>query len=210
MTGGPEAPEPTGRAPFGAEPSLRLPTTRAAASMLTVLVLYDAQGPHIEQLAAAIRQGAGQVPGVESALRPISDARQADLLNADALVLGSPNWSGVTGQMKLWLDEQGDLWEDGRLRDRVGAAFTTGRGRHSGLEITLWQLLHWMLACGLVVVGLPWSQRMRQSGSYYGATATGEVTEDDLIQARDLGQRVAQVAGRLTQPEVRRPPASGI
>jgi NAD(P)H dehydrogenase (quinone) len=50
----------------------------------------------------------------------------------------------------------------------------------------------------MLIVGLPWSDRMRVSGSYYGATAVGEVTDDDRAQARELGRRVAELAVRLT------------
>ena len=99
--------------------------------------------------------------------------------------------------MKGWLDSQGDLWEEGVLQGKAGAAFTTSRGRSSGVEFLLWSLLHWMLACGMIVVGLPWNERMSVSGSYYGATAHGEVTPEDEEQARALGRRVAQVALRL-------------
>ena len=38
---------------------------------------------------------------------------------------------------------------------------------------------------------------MRESGSYYGATAHGEVRDVDRAQARALGRRVAEVALRL-------------
>ena len=99
--------------------------------------------------------------------------------------------------MKSWLDEQGDLWEEGSLAGKPGAAFTTGWGRHSGMEMTLLQLIHWLLACGMVIVGLPWSERMKESGSYYGATATAGVDADDLIQAEALGFRVAELAAKL-------------
>jgi len=50
----------------------------------------------------------------------------------------------------------------------------------------------------MLVVGLPWSERMRVSGSYYGATAHGQVTDDDREQARALGRRVAETAARLS------------
>jgi hypothetical protein len=49
----------------------------------------------------------------------------------------------------------------------------------------------------MIVVGLPWSETMRSSGSYYGATAHGEVTNDDRAQARALGARLAKIAVRL-------------
>jgi NAD(P)H dehydrogenase (quinone) len=60
-------------------------------------------------------------------------------------------------------------------------------------------MLHWMLACGMVVVGLPWSEGMKNSGSYYGATAVGEATDEDLAQARDLGARLSSIATKLSQ-----------
>ena len=132
-------------------------------------------------------------------LKTIDGATREDLISADGLILGSPNWSGITGSFKQWLDDQGDLWEELALAGRPGAAFTTGTGRHSGLEATLRQLIHWMLAGGMVIVGLPWSERMRVAGSYYGATAAGTVTEDDLAQARALGARTAEFTARLSQ-----------
>ena len=162
-----------------------------------VLVLYDAKGRSIESMARAVAEGVKTSGLAEPSLKTIEEASREDLLSADGLILGSPNWSGITGSFKQWLDDQGDLWEELALAGRPGAAFTTGTGRHSGLETTLGQLIHWMLACGMVVVGLPWSERMRVSGSYYGATAAGAVTEDDLGQARELGARVAEFTARL-------------
>ena len=169
------------------------------AASCNILILYDDRGPHIGPLASAISEGVARIPGAKPLQRVVQDASREDLYTAHAIVLGSPNWSGVTGSLKVWLDEQGDLWEEGSLVGKVGAAFTTGRGRHSGLEFTIWGLVHWMMACGMVIVGLPWSDRMRLSGSYYGATAVGQVTPDDMEQARDLGQRVARVTLRLLE-----------
>ncbi|MBI4234087.1 MAG: NAD(P)H-dependent oxidoreductase [Chloroflexi bacterium] len=151
----------------------------------------------MQHLAEAVAQGAREISGVQAVLRTAAEATRGDLQVADALIVGSPNWSGVSGGMKTWLDTQGDLWEEGTLAGRVGAAFAAGRGRHSGLEFTLLALLHWMLACGMVVVGLPWSDTMRLSGSYYGATCVGAITEEDLKQARALGARVADLTVKL-------------
>ncbi len=162
-----------------------------------VLIVYDGRGPQIEPLAVAVAEGVLRVAGAEAVKLRIEQACQEELLRADAIILGTPNWSGVTGALKLWLDGHGDLWEEGTLAGKLGAAFATGRGRHSGLEMTLLSLLHWMLACGMVIVGLPWSDRMGTSGSYYGATSAGTVTPEDLEQARALGERVADLAMRL-------------
>ena len=166
---------------------------------VSVLVLYDRKGAAIEALAGAAAEGVESTGTGHATVKRIEEASLSDLLDSDAVMLGSPNWSGVTGSLKLWLDEQGDLWEDGRIAGRPGAAFTTGGGLHSGLEMTLLQLIHWMLACGMVVVGLPWEERMRVSGSYYGATAVGDMTTEDMGQARELGARLASVATKLAR-----------
>ena len=165
--------------------------------MTKVLVLFDQKGRSIEAMAQAVTEGV-QGSGLAVPTRmTIDEASRDDLLAADGLILGSPNWSGISGTFKQWLDDQGDLWEERVLAGRPGAAFTTGTGRHSGLETTLQQLIHWMLACGMVIVGLPWSDRMRVSGSYYGATASGGANDDDLAQARELGARLADISARL-------------
>jgi NAD(P)H dehydrogenase (quinone) len=168
-----------------------------SADRCDVLIVYDSHGPQIEALASGVAEGVARVQGARAVKKGINEASREDLISADAIVLGSPNWSGITGFLKAWLDDQGDLWEEGHLNGKVGAAFTTGRGRHSGLEFTLLSLIHWMLACGMVVAGLPWTEDMRTSGSYYGVTAAGQVSPQDIEQARRLGERVARLALRL-------------
>ncbi len=173
--------------------------------MPTVLLLFDSRGGLTEQLADAVAEGVRSVAGVTLNHRRLpgtgpsgDDAAIDELKRCDALILGSPNWSGMTGKLKDWMDHSGDLWESGELAGKVGAAFTAGWTRSAGTEATLLQLLHLLFAHGMTVIGLPWSNRMRLSGSYYGATAHGEVTEDDRAQARELGRRVADLTQRLS------------
>ena len=101
---------------------------RVVIMSLQVLVLYDSHGPHIVQLAKSIAEGISQVREAQPLVRHIDEAVPEELIEANALILGSPNWSGISGFLKRWLDDQGDLWEDGILQGKVGAAFTTGRG----------------------------------------------------------------------------------
>ena len=162
-----------------------------------MLLLYDSRGGLTEQLAMAVAEGVRSVGGAELLEQRIHEADPAVLLRCDALILGSPNWSGMTGKLKEWFDYSGDLWETGELAGKLGAAFTAGYSRSGGIEATLLQLLHLLLAHGMLVVGLPWSDTMREAGSYYGATAHGRVTDADRAQARALGRRVAELAIRL-------------
>ena len=168
--------------------------------MARVLLVYDSRAGLVQQLADAVAEGVRSVGAAELADLRVDEASPDELLRCDGLILGSPNWTGVTGKLKAWMDESGDLWESGELAGRPGAAFTAGWSPHGGLEVTLLQLMHLLVGHGMVFVGLPWSEAMRHSGSYYGATAVGEVTDDDRAQARLLGRRVAALAVRLAPP----------
>ncbi|HRC62126.1 MAG TPA: NAD(P)H-dependent oxidoreductase [Dehalococcoidia bacterium] len=163
----------------------------------TVLVIYDSREGLVAELARAVCAGVDSVDGVELRARTVDEASPEELIEADGLILGSPNWTGITGKLKEWMDRSGDLWESGELAGKPGGAFTAGWSPHGGLEATLLQLLHLILGHGMVFVGLPWSERMRRSGSYYGATAHASVTNDDREQAHALGRRVAEFAVRL-------------
>ncbi len=171
-------------------------TAAAADVRATVLVLYDGRGL-TQELATSVLDGVREIQGAVAWERSLEEAQHADLLACDALILGSPNWSGMTGRLKDWMDYSGDLWESGELAGKVGACFTAGWSRSGGTEATLLQLIHLLMAHGMVIVGLPWSDDMRESGSYYGATAHGAVRDIDRRQARVLGKRVAQISLRL-------------
>jgi NAD(P)H dehydrogenase (quinone) len=162
---------------------------------VSVYIIYDGdpEGP-LDRLAHAIRDGAASVNGVSVVLHTVGQASVDQMVSADAIILGSPNWHGMTAEMKGLIDQTGLIWEQGKLVGKVGAAFTSGWSRSGGQEITLLGLLHSLLAHGMVIVGLPWSKRMVKSGSYYGPTVVGGPTADDLGQARALGRRVARYA----------------
>jgi NAD(P)H dehydrogenase (quinone) len=98
----------------------------------TVLLLFDSRGGLTEQLAEAVAEGVRSVGGVQLSFRRLDAAEFDDLKSCDALVLGSPNWSGVTGKLKDWLDHSGDLWETGELAGRVGALRGDGARRGHG------------------------------------------------------------------------------
>lgn len=168
--------------------------------MARILLIYDSRGGLTEQLATAIADGVRSVGGA-LVQRRVEEAKVQDLLDADGIIIGSPNWSGITGKLKDWFDYTGDLWEHGQLDRKPGAAFTAGYSRSAGIEATLLQLMHLIVAHGMVFVGLPWDETMRRSGSYYGATAHGEVTDEDLAHARKLGRRLAEVAATLARRE---------
>src|SRR6202158_1639609 len=143
-------------------------------STAQVYIIYDGDpdGP-IDRMAHAVMEGAAAVDGA-TVLLPTAQRFSIDAMVAsDAIILGSPNWHGMTADLKQVVDETGLIWEQGKLVGKVGAAFTSGWSRSGGQEFTLLTLLHTLLAHGMLIVGLPWSKRMVKSGSVHCPAASG-------------------------------------
>src|SRR6266511_4262112 len=95
-----------------------------------VYVVYDGdpEGP-IDRLAKAIGEGAESVEGTQAILHRAHEASIEQMVAADAIILGSPNWHGMTADLKKVIDQTGLIWEQGKLVGKVGAAFTSGWSR---------------------------------------------------------------------------------
>ena len=162
-----------------------------------MLVAYLSQTGHTETMARAVADGARSVPGTTVVLKTIADVTDADLLGADAIVVGTPVYNGgVAAEVKRFIER----WPFGRLKDKVGAAFSTGGGLSAGQESALLDLVRSMLIFQFVIVG---------GDSWQAAFGASAVTEegkpkdqqgvDDAAKAkgRGLGARVARVAQQL-------------
>ncbi len=158
--------------------------------MVQVLVAYSSRSGNTEKLARAVARGAEQA-GARVVCKRASDTTRADLVEADAIVLGSPVYFGsVTAEMKDLIDRSVAVRR--KLRNKVGAAFTTAGHHTGGKETTLLTMLLAFLIHEMVVVGDP-----IETGGHYGIACLGEPGPDDERAGELLGARVADVARRL-------------
>lgn len=183
---------------FGA---LLLPIPDAAAAQPVLVVYYSSMG-HTALMANAVGEGARSVSGSDVRVLSVDRASPADVLWADALVVGSPVHSAnLSVQVTEFLNS---LPFDGQMRDKLGAAFVTAGGISAGEEAVQLAILRAMLVYNMIVVGGPdWTEA-------FGASAvTGEAPFQDtakvaavdslfLRKASKLGVRVAAIAKRLT------------
>ncbi len=165
---------------------------------VSLLVLHDAASAATVQLADAVAHGARNVEGATSFLRSISDVSEADLISADGLILGL-TLLGDESPLLTWLGRQGGVGGRPSLGGKAGGMFATGGRVRAAVGGPMASALRWMLGSGMVVIGLPESDKLGRSGSPYGATATTRVSVEDLEQARSLGQRVAQLTVMLNE-----------
>jgi len=71
----------------------------------TLLIVYHTRGVKTTQLAEAVARGAAAEPDVTIRLLRCADAGPQDVLEADALVLGTPeNFGYMSGMMKDFLE----------------------------------------------------------------------------------------------------------
>ena len=168
-----------------------------ASPNIKVLVTYHSVSGHTEKMAKGVVAGAQAVPGTTVVLKPVGDVTAADLFSADALIVGSPvYWSNMAGQVKTFFDDwqlKFGVFPEFKMRDKVGAAFTTGGQAAGGKELTMLTILAAMLGNQMIVVS---------GGGAFGASATTEgdspgIDDKELTGAQELGRRVAEVTGRV-------------
>ncbi len=169
-------------------------TATAVDQAVTVLVAYHSVSGHTEKMAEAVVQGANSVPGTEVRLKRVGQVTAEDLFSSDALIVGSPvYWTNMAGEVKTFFDNwqfKFGVFPEFKMRNKVGAAFTTGGQVSGGKEVTMLTILAAMLGNQMIVVS---------GGGALGASATTEgdspgIDEKELEAARTLGQRVAEVA----------------
>jgi NAD(P)H dehydrogenase (quinone) len=72
---------------------------------------------------------------------------------ADVVLFGTPTRYGlVSAQLKNYIDTLGPLWAQGKLADKVYAAFTSAATKHGGQETTLTSLYNVVYHFGGILV----------------------------------------------------------
>lgn len=196
--------------------------------MADILIVYYSRYGATAELARQAARGIESVTGCTATLRtvpavsaeserpvkPVPDAGAPyatldDLRRADGLLLGSPTRFGnMAAPLKYFLDGTSSLWLDGTLSGKPAGVFSSSTTLHGGQESTLLSMSLPLLHHGMMILGLPFTERAlnqtRTGGTPYGATHVaglaaqpGVLSEDEITLAQALGRRVADVAVTL-------------
>ena len=169
---------------------------------IQVLVAYHSLSGNTEIMARSVVAGAQAVPGTRVLLQKVGEVTADLLFSSDALVVGSPvYWSNMSGEVKTFFDRwkfEFGVFPEFKMRNKVGAAFATGGQVSSGKEVTMLTILAAMLGNQMIVVS---------DGGAFGASATTEgdspgINEQEKVDARALGKRVAEVARMLKRGQL--------
>lgn len=157
--------------------------------MKKALIIYYSQSGNTKRMAEAVCEGLEEEGGVEIDLRPVDRVTIEDLLQVDAILIGSPTYYGtMTWQIKKLIDES--VKYHSKLEGKVGAAFSSSAQVGGGNETTIMDILKAMLIHGMIVQGNP-------SADHYGPVAIGAPDDRARKNCVQLGRRVARLLRRL-------------
>lgn len=193
-----------------------------------ILVLYYSKTGSVAQLAQYIARGVERVSGMEARLRTVPSvsttceavdkvvpdngapyATLDDLRHCRGLALGSPTRFGnMAAPLKYFLDGTSSLWLAGDLVDKPACVFSSSASMHGGQESTLLSMMLPLLHQGMVLLGVPYSEPSLNNtltgGTPYGVTHVSGVandralSEDEITLAKNLGERLARAALKLS------------
>lgn len=171
-----------------------------ALAQKNVLIVYHSETGSTERLAQAVAEGANSVEGVMVLLKSVSDVSEKDLINADAIIVGSPVYNAnVSPQISAFIASW--PFEGQPLKNKIGAAFVTAGGISAGEEIVQMNILQSMLVFGMIVVGGPdWTQPFGASAIMYEDPFNngGLIAIQFLEKGKALGKRVAELTIRVS------------
>jgi len=154
-----------------------------------MLVCYYSRTGHTQHMADAIAQAANETGKVLTQVKSIDQLDAGDLLDYDAIIIGSPTYYGsMAAGVKHLIDES--VAFHGRLAGKIGGAFASSANIGGGNETTVMDILKAMLVHGMVVQG-------SATGDHYGPVAIGDMDERCQGQCRDYGRQVAELTARL-------------
>lgn len=157
---------------------------KAAAARM--LVCYYSRTGHTKHMAESIAEAAGAVPGVEVEVKSTDQIEAGDLLDFDAIVVGSPTYYGsMAASVKRLIDES--VAFHGQLAGKVGGAFASSANIGGGNETTVMDIIKALMIHGMIVQG-------SASGDHYGPVAIGEMDDRAAGQCAKYGRMLAELA----------------
>ena len=149
-----------------------------------IVVFYTRTG-RTQRMAERITDGMRSA-GVDTACKPVAQTTPGELLNYDAIVMGSPTQYGTMAwELKKLIDDTAGLHY--KLDGVIGGAFSSSCHAGGGNETTILDILHAMLIHGMIIQGEPMYD-------HYGAVSVGEPSEDTLNKCHRYGERTGRLA----------------
>ncbi|MBP7215963.1 MAG: flavodoxin domain-containing protein [Candidatus Omnitrophica bacterium] len=158
--------------------------------MAKALVVYYSRSGNTKKMAALITEGLSK-EGIAAVMKNCSEVTVNELLDYDALIIGSPTYYGsMAAEIKKLLDDSVKF--HGKLDGRIGGAFASSANIAGGNETTILDILNALLIHGMIIHG-DWQ------GDHYGPVAIGEPDARSSRQCVRYGERVGQLIKKISK-----------
>ncbi len=156
--------------------------------MARALICYYSVTHNTEKMAGKIADVLrGQ--GLDVDLKKVEETALDDLLKYECLIFGSPTYYGsMAWPIKKLLDESVKF--HGKLRGKVGGAFSSSANVGGGNETTILDILNALLIHGMVVRG-------DYQGDHYGPVSIGRPDKRALQCCERYARNVAALVKKL-------------
>ncbi len=152
--------------------------------MAKAIVLYYSRTGNTQKMAEKIAEGI-RAEGIETDCKSVLNTNPQELLNYQAIVIGSPTQYGsMAWEVKKFLDDTAGLHY--KLEGKVGGAFSSSCHIGGGNETTILDILHAMLIHGMIIQGEPMYD-------HYGATGLNGLGGDTLMKCEKYGNRIGRL-----------------
>jgi NAD(P)H dehydrogenase (quinone) len=180
----------------------------AGAAPVRILIAYHSRTGNTEKMAAAVREGAASVTGVEIVLRKVADVSVDDIVKADGIVLGTPvEWGSLSAEAKSFLDRVGAVLGKAGSNygeGRTAGVFCTAGSPSNGPEMARMSAIAAFLAMRFVIIGGVNEEGFGSLGPQ--AATAGKppgVGDHDRTDARRFGERFARLTLKWRTATVR-------
>ena len=152
------------------------------------LVIYYSRSGNTKTMAHLIAESMNS-SGLPTKCKSVSDIKTDDLVDADAIVVGSPTYYGrAAAPIAQLFDES--VSKHGKLDGKIGAAFSSSANIAGGNETTICEINNMLLIHGMIVQGDP-------QGDHYGPVSIGKPDERVQKQCTRRGQRIAELTLKM-------------
>ncbi len=135
--------------------------------------------------------------------KDIPQATSEDLVWADAVIFSSPTRFGnVTSQIKNFMDQQGGIWAEGKLMNKVVSAMSSAQNPHGGQEQTIQAIYTTMMHWGAIIAAPGYTDPsiFKAGGNPYGTSVTAGrdgMVEDVKDAVKHQAKRTIEIASKI-------------
>ena len=185
--------------------------------MKDILILYYSKNDSTKKMARTISRGIESTGIVNSVIRTVDSdhhkdsddilVTKEDLKNCSAMIIGSPTHFGnMAAPLKAFFDSTTEEWFNNTLENKLGGVFTSSSSMHGGQETTLLSMMLPLIHHGMIIVGVPYSEKNLSStssgGTPYGPSHVSHnqdtsLTDEEKLICLSYGKRIAELVNKI-------------